>query len=86
MKWAIFLGVCVVALVAAVVLLSPQQTSAGELAEREYHVVDQPGSMAQDKCQAARKVAAAYVGSDDAKYRQWQMTADLDCLNARMGI
>jgi hypothetical protein len=85
-KWAIFLGVCALALVGALILLSAPGPSAGELAEREYRVVDQPGSAMQDKCQAARKVAAAYLGTDDAKYRNWQMTADLNCLNARMGL
>ncbi|WP_333571311.1 hypothetical protein [Sphingomonas sp.] len=83
MKLAIFLGGF--ALLGAASLASCGGPSAGELAEREYRVVDQPGSMSRDKCEAARKVAAAYMGQDEAKYHQWQMTADLDCLNARMG-
>jgi hypothetical protein len=86
MKWLAFLGVCAVILAGALFFLANPQPSAGELAEREYRVVDQPGSSLHDKCQAARKVAAAYLGSDDAKYRNWQMTADLDCINARMGL
>lgn len=83
-KWAIYLGGF--ALLGAASLASCGGPSAGELAEREYRVVDQPGSTSRDKCDAARKVAAAYLGYDDGKYRQWQMTADLDCLNARMGV
>ncbi|MET3710412.1 hypothetical protein ABIC65_001092 [Sphingomonas trueperi] len=79
---SVSLGACA----AALVLLSGCGPSAGELAEREYRVVDQPGSTMQDKCQAARKVAAAYLGTDEAKYRNWQMKADLDCLNARVGM
>ena len=54
-------------------------------AEERYRIVSQSGDQAE-KCREARVVQGVYLeAQDDAKYREWKSTADIDCMIARYG-
>ena len=68
------------AAVCLVMLASCTKQSAQE--EKRYDIVAQEGD-AQAKCDQARKVQAAYLSENNAgKYRDWKLTANLDCQEA----
>jgi len=57
--------------------------SEGPSAERRYQMVAQSGSD-QEKCTAARDAQQAYLkDGNDAKYKDMQLTANIQCLAAQ---
>lgn len=68
--------------VAALALLGC--SSAGKKAADEYEIVSRSGGAAE-RCQAARKAEAAYLSEKDEKaYREWKLTANIDCLSHQL--
>ena len=74
MKWTILAS-------PVLLLLSACGQSPGEAAEKEFEVVEKNSSSTNgDLCQAARKVADAYLAEQNQeKYDWWKLRAGLKC-------
>jgi hypothetical protein len=60
-------------------------TRDAEAAEKEYAIVDESGGSPDERCAAARKVAAAWLKAQDrAKWQLSDVRAELDCNRAAM--
>ena len=63
--------------------------SAGEIAEREYEMVDaaQPKTIAGDyaRCAASQRVEQAYLSDQNTKeYSKWRLFTSITCQNVRL--
>lgn len=68
--------------VVAIALTACDQRAADE--EERYRIVSRNGSDAE-KCTQARAVAEAYLQSkNEAKYKEWKLTADIYCMSATL--
>lgn len=65
------------------VLMLAGCSNAAEQAEKQYEIVVRSGTPSE-KCEAAKKVQAAYLSAGDEKnYREWQMQAQGECTLAK---
>jgi hypothetical protein len=78
----------VTVLIGAAILASCQRAAAeGEHAEEQYNIVDRNGGSLDEKCRAAREVAAAYLRDrNEEKYRSWHIHAEADCSSAALQL
>ena len=56
-------------------------------AEEQYRIVERTGGTTQERCDAAGKVADAYLEQKNEKdYQFWRLIRDTACLSAKLGV
>jgi len=67
-----------------IIALGLAACSPGKDAEEQYRMVEKAGGSKQELCDAAGKVADAYLSSKDQEnYERWKLTRDIQCMSAR---
>jgi major membrane immunogen (membrane-anchored lipoprotein) len=71
-------------LVLLLICLAACSQSRGATAERQYEMASKSGAEKGDLCRLSIAVRDGYLAdNNEAKYKGWKLTSDIDCLRAR---